>query len=151
MPTRAQIVECARTFLGTPFRHQGRLKGTALDCIGLPICVGRELGIQVPDFSFMHAGQRVDAVNYASYPTDDRVLQGMKNYLKEIPRDAIRPGDILCLRVPVPVHAAIVTDLPPGLGMVHAYEPNMKVVEHSLTHAWFGRIAGAFLFPELED
>jgi len=149
--TRAQIVACARTFLGTPFRHQGRLKGTSLDCIGLPICVGRELGLKIPDFAFVHNGQRINANSYAPYPTDDRVLQGMKRYLQEIPRDTIRPGDILCLRTPVPVHAGIVSDLPPGLGLIHSHEDAGKVVEHSLTPDWFYRIAGAFLFPEVED
>lgn len=151
MTTRAQILECARSYLGTPFRHQGRLKGIALDCIGLPLCIGRELGLKVPDFALVINGQRINANSYAAYPTDDRVLLGMRKYLIEVPKDRIRPGDIVCMYVPVPVHAGIITDLLPGFGLIHAHEPNGKVVEHSLTPEWFGRIAGAFLFPGVED
>jgi cell wall-associated NlpC family hydrolase len=38
-----EIVAAARSWLGTPWRHQGRLKGIAVDCGGLIIGVGREL------------------------------------------------------------------------------------------------------------
>ena len=41
----AEILAAARTWLGTPWRHQGRLKGVAVDCGGLILGVGRELGL----------------------------------------------------------------------------------------------------------
>ncbi len=33
--TRAQIVVAAREYINTPFEHQGRIKGVAVDCVGL--------------------------------------------------------------------------------------------------------------------
>jgi hypothetical protein len=41
----AEILAAARTWLGTPWRHQGRLKGVAMDCGGLILGVGRDLGL----------------------------------------------------------------------------------------------------------
>jgi len=60
-------------------------------------------------------------------------------------------GDIVCLRENFAIHAGIITDLPPGLGLIHAHVFDKKVVEHSLTGLWSAMIAGVFLFPEVED
>lgn len=139
MITRAQIVACARQYLGTPFQHQGRLRGLALDCIGLPICVARDLGLPVPNYS-----------NYDPFPTDETVLRECRRNLTEVEPSGMKPGDILCCRVPVPCHVAIVTDIAPDLGMIHAYSPNQMVVEHVIDLHWLRRIAGVFLFPGVE-
>lgn len=140
MITRSQIVECARTYLGTPFQHQGRIRGLALDCVGLPICVARDLGIDIPNY-----------VNYDPEPADDTVLRECKKNLREIDETQMKFGDILCLRVPVPCHVAIVTELMGYTSIIHAYSPNMKVVEHVLDIKWRRRIAGVFQFPEVID
>lgn len=155
MPTRAQIVATARSFIGVPFLHQGRSKQFGIDCIGLPIMVGVELGYGV---RMETMGMPVRRCNYSQWPQDCEVLFGMRHWLREIPLGSERPGDVLCLwqaptRVtpPVACHAAIVTDLPSGLGMIHAYSPNKKVIEHGLDVAWQCKIAGVFLFPDVED
>lgn len=143
MPTRAQIVSTARSYIGTPFQHQGRIKGLSCDCIGLPICTARDLGISLP----------ISAVrlNYDPFPADDTVLRELKAHLIEVAIEDMKPGDVLCLRVPVPCHAAIVSDLAPGLGMIHAYDPNKQVVEHTIDEHWRRKIAGVFLFPGVSD
>src|SRR5438034_10631009 len=46
MPTRAEVVERARACIGTPFRHQGRLPGRGLDCVGIVIHVANALGFK---------------------------------------------------------------------------------------------------------
>jgi cell wall-associated NlpC family hydrolase len=48
MATRAEIIAEARTWLKTPWRHQGRLKGIGCDCVGHIVCVPRALGIFPP-------------------------------------------------------------------------------------------------------
>ena len=48
--TRDQIVSQAREWIGTPYHHQARVRGAGVDCIGLLICVCRELGLVAPDF-----------------------------------------------------------------------------------------------------
>lgn len=140
MIKRSAIVACARTYLGTPFKHQGRIRGLALDCVGLPICVARDLGLNVPDYN-----------NYGAQQIDGQVLRECKKHLIEIDIEAMQPGDVICCRIPIPSHTAIVSDLPPGLGMIHAYASNGKVVEHTIDFHWRKRIAGVFLFPGVED
>lgn len=50
MTTAADIVRAARAQIDTPWRHQGRLPGIALDCAGLVICVARELRLLAAEF-----------------------------------------------------------------------------------------------------
>ena len=47
--TPADIIAAARAAIGTPFRHQGRSVGRALDCAGLVIHVVRTLEIDHQD------------------------------------------------------------------------------------------------------
>lgn len=142
MPTRSQIIACARGYMGTPFQPQGRLKGKGVDCAGLVLCVCKDLGADLPYGEYL---------NYEPYSTDDSVLRACKKVFKEIPLADLRPGDILCMRTPVPCHVGMVTDLQPGLGVIHALNSNRKVVEHTLDFHWHRRIAGVFLFPGVED
>jgi len=111
-----------------------------VDCAGLVLCVIEELGGHPPEYA-----------NYEPYPTDDTVLRECRKHFVEIPVSAIRPGDILCMRTPVPCHVGFVTDLRPGLGLIHAYNAVRRVVEHTLDDGWRGKIEAAFLFPGVED
>lgn len=43
--TRDMFVAELRTWLGTPFKMQGRLKGVGVDCAGLLICTAQALGL----------------------------------------------------------------------------------------------------------
>ena len=41
---KGDIVWAARSYIGTPFHHQGRLPGVGLDCMGVPWCALRAAG-----------------------------------------------------------------------------------------------------------
>jgi cell wall-associated NlpC family hydrolase len=147
MPARADIVAKAREFLGTPFQHQGRLKGKAMDCVGLVLCVAEELSIVDVEGNPILGAQYL---NYGPQPTDrfvyDECLRRLRAKRAEEPLES---GDVLSLRVPsVPCHVAIVSELQGGFGMVHAYSGGPeKVVEHVLDWKWCRRIEGVFSFP----
>jgi len=51
MTAAADIIAAARACLETPFVHQGRLPGQALDCAGLIIQVAKTLGLEHVDHS----------------------------------------------------------------------------------------------------
>ena len=40
-----EILNEANTWIGTPFKHQGRLKGVGVDCYGLLIEIGRHFNL----------------------------------------------------------------------------------------------------------
>lgn len=169
MVTRKQVAEEARKWLGTPFRHQGRKRGKAVDCVGVALCVGEDLCLSdVQGMPFL----RSDYLNYGPQPVGRFVHEECKRRLVNLAlldgsgKLVALPGqpmihgtgphfldvaDILTLRAPsVPCHVAIVTDIFGGLGIIHAYSPVEKVVEHTLSTKWLKRIEGVFSFPGVE-
>lgn len=149
-----EVVQKAREYLGTPFQHQGRLKGIALDCVGLPLCVAEDLGlVDSKGVPF----RRTDNANYTAQPLDAFVHREAVRRLIQKDIADIAPGDLITLRVPrVPCHVAIVSAVSNafGLGMIHAYSgyatkklPNGSTVEHILDEKWMRRIEGVFSFP----
>lgn len=134
MITAEKIVAAARSMLGTPFRHQGRVPGVGLDCAGVLVCDCRELGLPVED---------VDG--YGRNPFQGLLEQAIRRqpFLREVAKADIRPGDVLLMRFyEAPQHIAIATEH----GIVHAYENAGKVVEHRLSGFWKARITHVFRF-----
>ena len=120
----------ARTFLSVRFKHQGRSKKSGVDCIGLAVCVLSELGLPI-----------VDITNYARKPNPQMMGESIEPYLLQIPKTDIVAGCILWMQfAKEPMHIAIVT----GLGMIHAYEPIGRVVEHNIDAKWNRRIYRAY-------
>lgn len=152
MPTRKQIQDVARTWQGTPFADKGRTKGRGLDCVGLVLCVGEELGVVGADDRPLRGD---DYMDYHSQPAGTLVHDHCcKRLLRKLPRD-IRPGDIVSMRLPdYPTHVAIITESAAGhLYIIHAYDGLLtkKCVEHILDFKWRRRIVGAFEFPNTVD
>jgi hypothetical protein len=150
---RDEVVAAARAYLGRPLRHQGRRQ--ALDCVGLVLAVAEDLGLRD---QFDTLIQRTDYGHYGPQQVDGAVVRECARRLVSVLADtnpltianALDPGRVLVLRAPhVACHAGIVSQLESGPGMIHAYPPSRKVVEHRIDAAWLGRIAGVFAFPEV--
>jgi hypothetical protein len=131
----------------TPHRHEGRVKGIGIDCVGLPLCVAEQLGLRDRD------GRPILGSDYRGYPaqpTDEFVHHECQRRLVEKPLEAMKHGDILTIRWPtLACHSAIVTTVSGHLALLHAYSsPSVgKVVEHILDMKWKRRIAGVFEIP----
>ena len=136
MPSQQAIIDEARRWLGTPFRHQARVLGMGVDCAGLVVCTAQALGI---DGSFQE-------VPYGRYP-HARTLERLCNaHLDRIPAHGAQPGDVLLFAWHTePQHLGIKTDI----GVIHSHASAGKVVEHSLDPIWRSRIRGAFRFRGL--
>lgn len=138
MVTRAEIVAASRRYLGCNYHHQGRI-AAGIDCIGLAIAVCRDLGLG--DFDFQ---------NYSREPDGRTLLMEIERHCTPIGK--YQPGDLLVFRLrSLPQHCGIVTDLPDGLGLIHAYQTIGKVAEHSLTDWWVERIVGAYRLPGVTE
>lgn len=149
MVKRSDIIGAARTYKGTPFRHQGRAKGAGVDCIGLIVCAAREAGIGVQD--------RTD---YPLQPIPSELLAGFGSNLDRRGDLAHRPGDVLVFwivdpetlppekRAETPQHVALATDA----GLIHSWSGGAKrVVEHGMTQGWASRLHSVWTFRGLED
>jgi cell wall-associated NlpC family hydrolase len=133
--TRAQIVAEARTWIGTKYMHQQRMKGVGVDCLGLPIGVARELGIVARDF---------DVNGYSRQP-DGTLEAKLAEALELIPPSALVPGDMALVATHGQAnHFAIVGDYRHGgLSLIHAVPPR-GVVEHRLDPTWQKRIVATY-------
>ena len=128
------VVRAARGFLGTRFRHQGRLPGRGLDCAGVIVAAARAVGL--PDY---------DVAGYGRLPNGGSLrLHLAAAGCREIGPGEARAGDIYLMRFESdPQHLALVTDI----GILHAYADIGRVVEHRLDDAWRERIVAAFHLP----
>ena len=96
MPTREQVVAKAREYLKTPFCHQGRIKNQALDCVGLLLCVGEELGLQDKEGRPVFGSDHLD---YPPKPAGNLVPDNCKRRLVEKNISDMKAGDIVLLRL----------------------------------------------------
>jgi NlpC/P60 family putative phage cell wall peptidase len=139
---RATIVAEARSWIGTPYRHQASVKGIGCDCLGLVRGVWRALHGDEPEPLPAYTPDWAEATGR------DTLLAAAGRHLITIAPDTARPGDVLLFRwrAGLPAkHAAIVTA--PDL-MVHAHD-GARVAEVVIAPWWRRRIAGAFAFPDV--
>ena len=125
------IVTEARKHLDTPFVHQGRLPGKALDCAGLVVIVARNLGIDL-----------LDTQGYGRNPNGAlEAVIAAQTCVDQVPIDQRQPGDILTMRFAREMqHVAICS----GETVIHSYEAVGKVCEHRLDDVWIRRIVRVY-------
>jgi cell wall-associated NlpC family hydrolase len=139
--TAADVVVAAHDLMGTPFRHQGRQPGQALDCAGVVISVARQLGIVAPDFDITGYRRLPDGVSLRAYC--DEHLQAVA---------APRVGGVVLVsfETSVPHHLGIVVPYAHGgaLSMIHAEsQRHRRVIETRLLFGRTMRLQGAYVFP----
>jgi cell wall-associated NlpC family hydrolase len=122
--TRQNVVKEALSWQGTPYHHQGNIKGVGVDCVMLMIEVYRACGLApaVPD--------------PRPYPHDWHMHRGEELYLGGIEQCAVPtaiplPGDIALFQFGRCVsHGAIVLAWPL---VIHAYIEHGAVVQTDVT------------------
>ncbi len=140
MTTRADVVTQAREWIGTPFQHQQRTKGVAVDCAGLVIGVCRDLGLVVPAF---------DVGGYARQPDGVSLLRACNEHMTPVRQEDMQPGDVVVVAYDkAPGHMGILGDYRHGgLSIIHAAMKPPRVVE---TRLWFTkqmRFIAAYRLP----
>lgn len=136
--TQQIVIDKARTFLGTPWQHQARCKGVAVDCIGLLVGAFTEAGYKIEDVT-----------DYGRNPNPRRFLGHLARYFDRIGSssdscsvnydrnawDSATPGDVLVFSfvgTNLPQHVGICT----GSGFVHTFQGAGKVSEHAMNSEW---------------
>lgn len=146
MKNHNNIVAQARTWLGTPFHHQARLKGKGCDCLGLIVGVVDELGLEDRNGMKLAA---YDEVTYSKEPDGAYLIQKLTGLLEEVPITEARAGDLALFKVREnPQHLAILSDYEGGLGMIHSFAPSRRVVEHRLDDEWKSKIIKVFRWQQ---
>ena len=138
MITPDEILSEARSWIGTPFKHQCRTKGVASDCIGLLYGVAENLGLAPDEIP-------KDYIGYRPFPDNKKLETNLRFYMKPVRMSQIQPGDVLMMSFTGdPQHVAFYT----GSTIIHALSTVGKCTEHSLSKKWRSRICGAFRFRQ---
>ena len=132
-----KIIAEARSWLGTPFRHQGFKKGVGCDCSGFI------RGVLEAVMGFKYE----DAWNYPHRPHAPALIELLNKYFTKIPISDMQPGDVLLFKIDNnPQHMAIKTDR----GMIHAYARGpRKVEEVSFASPWPERLVGCWRVADI--
>ncbi len=139
--TRMDIVREARTWIGTPFSHQGSLKGVACDCIGLIKAVGMQFKLMDYD---PNSAEALSYANYSMMPDSKRMREALSRWFISIPVQDAEVADFYFMAWGrEPQHVALITDH----GIIHSYSGAGKVVEHGMDERWKQRISAAYRFP----
>lgn len=126
---REKVVEVAKSYLRTPYRHMGRVKGQGVDCLTLLAEVFTDAGlINRPEIEF--------------YPQDfmhhrdvERYVEGLLQYAEEVEGEP-QPGDIVLWKFGrVFSHAAIVVKWPQ---IIHAKIGECVSLDDAEASTWLG-------------
>lgn len=100
------IVAAARTWIGTPYRHQASIRGVGCDCIGLVRGVLRDLGHRVP------AKLPAYAPDWAETGGREILLEGLRRQFFAVDGHQRGPGRVVVFRWrdgAIAKHAGILT------------------------------------------
>jgi cell wall-associated NlpC family hydrolase len=89
--TRAEIIAEARSYIGTPWQHQGRLKGVGVDCAGVVVGVGKTCGVISGDSWALGTG-------YGRQPNPIKMKMALDALLDRVRKENMLPGDVAWLR-----------------------------------------------------
>jgi NlpC/P60 family putative phage cell wall peptidase len=139
-PTAERIVAEALEWVGTPYRHQGSLKGVGSDCLGLVRGVWRAVYGEEPEAPGPYAGDWAEATG------EDRLLAAAHRHCVARTKEDAVPGDLLLFRWRPNVPAKHAGILVAADRFIHAYQGHSVLVSALVPH-WRRRIAGVFVFP----
>lgn len=133
------LVAQARTYLGVPWRHQGRTRA-GLDCVGLIVRVAHDLGLS--DYDTAGYGRRAQGQGFVEH---------FRNHMDAIALGAAREGDVLVFAEQTyPCHCAILAERFDNAHILHAHALRRAVVEEPYAGEWPERVKFAFRFRGIE-
>ncbi len=141
---RDDIVAEALTWCGTPYRHQGSIKGVGCDCLGLVRGVWRNVIGPEP------APVPAYTADWAESCGIEQLAEAGRRYLVAKAVEEAESGDVVLFRLRrgLPAkHAAILVSTD---HFVHAYD-RADVVVSPMSNWWRRRIAYMFAFPGVID
>jgi cell wall-associated NlpC family hydrolase len=115
MITRHAVEDEARTWLGTPYHSNARLRGIGVDCAQLPIAVFNALGV-IPKLDPEYVA------DWHLHRSEEKYVEWVLRYAREIKREEVGQGDLVLWKFGRTYsHGGIVTIWP------------------EVIHAWIGR------------
>ncbi|NSX56247.1 NlpC/P60 family protein [Parasulfitobacter algicola] len=138
------VAQVARSWIGTPYRHQCSVKGAGSDCLGLLRGVWRECFDDEPE------NVPAYTADWSEPQGDEILLKAAQQYLFPVDHRQIDPGDVVLFRLrenSIAKHLGIIGKTGDVPTFIHAYSGH-SVVESPLSNPWTRRIAARFSFFE---
>lgn len=143
------IIEEARSWIGTPWRHQCHTKGAATDCAGLIRGVGLETGAMWMD---PDDKKRIEQryFNYAPTGNLKVMTEALDFFLINVHQNQMGVGDVLQIRLDrdIPRHLAILSG---KMQVVHCInEGREEVTEHRCNLDFMSRTYKVWRYPGVQ-
>lgn len=117
---QAAVLAEARTWLATPWHHEGRVKAAGVDCAMLLVCVFEAVG------AIPHIDPRPYPIDHMLHSDQERFLGWLGRYADPVTTGDPQPADVVVYRVGRCFsHGAIVTQWPQ---IIHAFRDERAVV-----------------------
>ena len=142
MTLQEQILREARSWIGTPYRHQASVKGAGTDCLGLVRGIWRAVYQAEPEAPPPYTPDWAEALG------QDTLLEAAQRHMNERAIGEARSGDLILFRMGLGTpakHAAIMSGQDT---IIHAYW-GRSVCETRLVPWWRRRMAAVFEFPDI--
>ena len=143
MTALSQVLTEARSWIGTPYLHQGSVKGTGTDCLGLLRGVWRQVMGREPEVVPPYTE------DWAEPGRQEVLLDAAGRWLCRKPSGMVDVGDVLLFRMrqgSIAKHLGIQSEVGPAERFIHAYTGH-GVIESPLSLPWQRRIVARFTFP----
>ena len=138
---RSDVVEIARTWIGTPYCHQASVRGGGTDCLGLVRGVWRERFDAEPEAPPPYS------MDWDEVAREERLWAAATRHLEPVDGTPSSPGDVILFRMRDAVVAKHLGIISGPDHFIHAYARH-GVIESALSDPWRRRIAARFRFPE---
>lgn len=133
--TPERIVAEARSWLGVPWRHQGRSRA-GIDCVGLVVQVARALDLS--DYDHTAYGRRAQGQGFVEH---------FRANMDSVAIPEAGPGDVLVFADQAyPCHCGILSERLDRPHLIHAHVLRRQVIEEPYAGEWLAKIKFAFRF-----
>lgn len=144
--TRDQVIQVARSWIGTPYKHMYRVKGAGCDCIGLIVGVHNEL------YTTQIESLPIYTPWWAEETGQDLIAESMRNHNHgvEIGLGDANVGDVFIMRMKDRGPAKHCGFFSYNNRIIHSYSGH-NVIETDLPDSWRRRIKYVFRFSGITD
>lgn len=139
-PSAQELVQEARSWVGHPWRHQGRgVRG--IDCVGLVVRVAHGFGLS-----------EYDATGYSRRATGVGFEKHFDDNMNRVNIMDVREGDVVIFAdTTYPCHCAFYSESKGYPTIIHAHAMRRKVLEEPFTDEWRNKALMAFRFRHLTN